>query len=394
MSGKASIIIGLGFGDEGKGLATDFLCSQANKPLVIRFNGGQQAGHTVCLPDGRRHVFSSFGSGTLRGAASYWSAYCTLALPNLLNEYKALLQLNVSPQLYIDEHCAITTHYDILYNRLQEQQRNNAKHGSCGMGFGATVQRTEMGVVFSTADLLFADVCVGKLKAIKTYYAIKAKAELNIDFNAFEHDAEDTRFMDYVTAFNQLINHAFFVTTEAEIFVGNQWNNYVFEGAQGILLDMDLGFFPHVTRSNTTSKNALQIINRNKQNIASAEIFYITRVYHTRHGEGPFVQQSSRFSLTNNAAETNVFNDYQGNFRVGPLDIKKVQYALAADAQISNGITKNLLITCIDHVDERSIIYTNDNEVCATTVHKIPTLLQQPFSKVLLSKSPYAAALC
>ncbi len=62
----ARAVIGLGFGDEGKGITTDYLCSRANNPLVIRFSGGQQAGHTVVNKFGK-HTFSNFGSGTLRG---------------------------------------------------------------------------------------------------------------------------------------------------------------------------------------------------------------------------------------------------------------------------------------------------------------------------------------
>ena len=66
---KAYAVIGANYGDEGKGLITDYLCRQVENPLVIRFNGGAQAGHTVTTPEGIRHIFSHFGSGTLAGAS-------------------------------------------------------------------------------------------------------------------------------------------------------------------------------------------------------------------------------------------------------------------------------------------------------------------------------------
>ena len=197
MSRAASIVIGLGFGDEGKGLATDYLCSRSTNPLAIRFNGGQQAGHTVCMPDGRHHVFSSFGAGTLRGAATYWSDYCTCSIPDLLNEYQALEKMGTAPQLYIDENCAITTHYDALYNRLQEQHRGNSRHGSCGMGFGNTVQRQLAGVSFTAKDLLRTKECEKRLLRIRRYYQQKAVVELGLDFKALDHTREDARIMDY-----------------------------------------------------------------------------------------------------------------------------------------------------------------------------------------------------
>ncbi|HSY75885.1 MAG TPA: adenylosuccinate synthetase, partial [Bacteroidia bacterium] len=68
---KVSIVVGLGYGDESKGSTTAFLCQQGSNPLVIRYCGGHQAGHTV-IYSGKRHVFSNFGSGTLQGAPTYW----------------------------------------------------------------------------------------------------------------------------------------------------------------------------------------------------------------------------------------------------------------------------------------------------------------------------------
>ena len=70
---RARVVIGSNFGDEGKGLTVDYLCHQG-AGVVVRFNGGAQAGHTVCL-DRLRHVFSHFGSGTLRGVPTYLSQF-------------------------------------------------------------------------------------------------------------------------------------------------------------------------------------------------------------------------------------------------------------------------------------------------------------------------------
>jgi len=68
---RAIVTVGLGFGDEGKGAAVDFLCRRHGADLVVRYSGGSQAGHNVQLPDGRRHTFSQFGAGTLAGVSTY-----------------------------------------------------------------------------------------------------------------------------------------------------------------------------------------------------------------------------------------------------------------------------------------------------------------------------------
>ncbi len=86
---KAQIVIGLGFGDEGKGITTDFLARQNPQSVVIRFSGGQQAAHTVMIED-RKHVHSSFASGALRGLPSYFTEHCTIHPVFLLNEQKEL----------------------------------------------------------------------------------------------------------------------------------------------------------------------------------------------------------------------------------------------------------------------------------------------------------------
>ena len=86
----AKIVVGLAFGDEGKGLTTDYLCAQYPNSLVVRFSGGQQCGHQVAIGD-QRHIHASFASGTLRGLPSYFTEHCCFYPVTLLEEYKLLL---------------------------------------------------------------------------------------------------------------------------------------------------------------------------------------------------------------------------------------------------------------------------------------------------------------
>lgn len=354
------IVIGLGFGDEGKGLATDWCCRQSpTTPLVVRFNGGQQAGHTVLTADGKRHVFSSFGAGTLSGAPSYWARFCTVAPGPLLREYTALRALGVQPQLYLDRRCAVTTHYDVFYNRALEMSRGGARHGSCGLGFGATVQRQEeTPFKLYAQDLAFPDIMLLKLKQIRGYYQEKTKELANVSFDEFDHDAEDQRMMEYLHQLAKLMAAgALMIRSEADMFSNrNPWEHYVFEGAQGLLLDMDYGFFPNVTRSNTGSRNALALLRAHlPARMHEVNIRYVTRAYLTRHGAGPLPLEHDLPALRNNEQETNRFNDHQGNFRTAPLNADLLRFAFQSDDSDAAGFNKSLLISCLDQINDARI---------------------------------------
>jgi len=86
-------VIGLGFGDCGKGMVTSYLCSQTENPVVVRFSGGHQAGHTVYHKNGEGHICSNFGAGVLQGVPTFWSDKCTVDPIGIVNEMDALEQI-------------------------------------------------------------------------------------------------------------------------------------------------------------------------------------------------------------------------------------------------------------------------------------------------------------
>ena len=86
---KGFVVLGTTFGDEGKGLTTDYLCKQYEDSIVVRFSGGQQAGHNVQIGD-KRHIHSNFGAGTLRGVPSYFSEHTTFYPVTMMREAEKL----------------------------------------------------------------------------------------------------------------------------------------------------------------------------------------------------------------------------------------------------------------------------------------------------------------
>jgi len=336
------IVIGLGFGDEGKGSVTSYLCSTVNNPIVVRFNGGHQAGHTV-IRDGKRHVFSTYGSGTLQGAPTYWSKFCTFYPVAVCNE-RAVLEKVLAPSkvptIYVHPFAPVTTPFDVYKN--QEKERVN-RHGSVGVGFGETINRHESFYKLHVIDLFFPKVLRAKLENIATKY-------YQIDKNTAHIEIE--KFLEYCYECLKYIS----VSNEADILIGR---DLIFEGAQGILLDQDFGFFPNVTRSNTTSKNAISIIDSLGLDKDFLEIFYVTRSYQTRHGNGYMsFENDNSVVLKNNSDETNVKHEFQGNFRIGKLDTELLSYALNCDSHFTEGVLrKNLVVTCLDQhrIDPREL---------------------------------------
>lgn len=340
---STSIVLGLGFGDEGKGVTTDYLCHQHPGALVVRFSGGHQVGHTVVTQDGTRHVFSNFGSGSFRKVPTFMSRFCTVSPSGVMRERDALIDKGVFPKLYLSPLAMITTPFDVAYNRARESLK---RHGSVGVGFGTTIERNETPWKLYAQDLQFAFVLKEKLTAIRAYYTQKVAAtrseelmerylnELeNCSIEAFLVDCERTRRFAHIQTASTLFPH---------------YDHLIFEGSQGILLDMDYGFFPHVTRSHTTSRNAMTLIQEHQ--LAPPEIYYITRAYQTRHGNGPMSNEDLNLVLHHTELETNISHDWQGDFRRTPLDLDLLNYALGCDANHSGQVKKHLVVTCFDQL--------------------------------------------
>ncbi len=321
---KAKVVIGLGFGDEGKGITTDFLCSQNPEAIVIRFSGGQQAAHTVLL-NGKKHVHSSFSSGALRGLPSYFSEHCTIHPSLLYNEFLELKEKGGNTSLYIHPLAKVTTPFDVWQNR---NNTKNLTHGSCGKGIGATMKRNEGAYKLFAIDLIGPkDFLIEKLKNIASYYGV----------------TNDTQLQEEVAYFLECIQKI-----DWKIATYDELENYetlIFEGSQGILLDMDHGVFPNVTYANTTSKNAMEICKQ--LDIQDIEQFYVSRCYTTRHGSG-WMPNEENITLVNNEEETCVYNEYQKELRFGKLDEELLLHALQIDQIYSKATKKNLALTCLD----------------------------------------------
>lgn len=368
---QANIVIGLGFGDEGKGITTDYLCSQASDtPIVIRFSGGQQAGHTVMLGE-KKHVHSNYCSGTLRGIKSYFTEHCSIYLNTMLEERKVLQEKGVTPKLYVHPLAKLTTPYDVAYNRVMERKLG---HGSCGLGIAATMKRhNETGYKVYAMDFEVAPILTAKLGKIREYYfSLLTNADDRLEFVS-EYEKQ---FGDFVRG---LGTWDLFEVKDYKWLRGYKY--IIFEGSQGIMLDMDYGIFPNVTYANTTSKNALEVMQKvfSSYKRGQLTVNYVTRSYQTRHGVG-WMSNQSPVELVNNQEEINVYNPWQTQFRIAELDPVLLNYAMGIDNNyLDHRVARNLVVTCMDQRPGVSF-----------PLNKLTTRVGRTFDKVLWSHSPYS----
>jgi len=340
---KADIVCGLQWGDEGKGKTVSYLSSEPNDQtkIVVRFSGGQQAGHNVRVND-ITHVHSNFGSGTFFNVPTYFTEHCTIYPTTIYNEEQVLIEKGVEPKLYIHPLVNVTTPYDVAYNRLTELKNN---HGSCGLGVGATMKRNrETGYKIFGVDLFNRVLLYQKLDNIFDYYLNKVNYNDRHKYISMVDEEEEKYY-------NSLENLVFHVKDYDFL---KMFDHIIFEGSQGILLDMDHGLFPNVTFANTTTKNAIEICK--KLDINDINVYYVTRCYQTRHGNG-WMSNEDKIDLQNTFDEINHFNKWQKNFRIGEIDYDLLNYSLDVDNIYSSGYNKNLVVTCLDQRPEFQFDY-------------------------------------
>lgn len=309
---RARAVIGANFGDEGKGLVTDWLCSQG-AGMVVRFNGGAQAGHTVVTPDGDRHVFQHFGSGSLLGVPTFLSQFFVCNPIAFFREKAELMTLGLNPVVYAHPDCLVTTFADMMINQAMEERRGSGRHGSVGVGFRETIERSQIPHLKITMSDLWNRVSnlEDRLMQICGKYA---------EFRAGKPIVEPAmvkKFIEGCWAFADVV-HPLGIA---------QCKEPVFEGAQGLLLDQDnKEFFPHVTSSSTGMKNVRILCAQ--AGITDVETYYVSRTYLTRHGAGPLPGEDRHLMFED---DTNLEHPWQGRIRFAALDGNGLKARCAAD---------------------------------------------------------------
>jgi adenylosuccinate synthase len=355
MKRRAVAVIGANLGDEGKGLITDYLARmELQDVLVVRHNGGCQAGHTVVEPDGTRHVHQHFGSGTVAYRPTLLSRFFVCNPMLFCRELDELAVLDLVPKVYVDGDCEVTTPYDMMINQAAEKRRGAARHGSVGVGFGETIERASTFMSLRVSDLLLGrDRIRARLDAIRNVYALDRLRRLGIDptdaiMDDIRANLEDDNIRErWLQDVSRFIDS---VSVVGPWLLSMHSGDVLFEGAQGLMLDEHHEWFPHVTRSRPGLRNVAALCHM--ANIRKVEPIYVTRCYMTRHGAGPLPNEARELEFAKISDPTNRPNEYQGAMRFAPLDLDLTAGAIRADLATcgTRAVVAEpmLAVTCLD----------------------------------------------
>ena len=337
---EIKIVSGASYGDEGKGLASDFFASRSSgKTVNILTNGGPQRGHTVELEDGRRHVFKHFGAGTFRGAETYFAEQFMVNPMEFVREYDILADMQGGPVSYAAPECRFTTPWDMLINQYLSMK--SGCHNTCGFGICETYLRYGRGQGISLGGYagMSADERHAYLCGLRNGYFICRAKELGLTewMSGERGDLCDIFFAEglvrhYEEDFERMLS---LCPIRKEEFLRG-FGTVIFENAQGLLLDGNREEEEDKTTPSTTGiGRVLQTVERQFRG-ADVEAIYVTRSYLTRHGEGTIENELSESDVRKMLPcilpdRTNLENCFQGPLRYGILNEKKLAERIVTD---------------------------------------------------------------
>jgi adenylosuccinate synthase len=348
---RVAIVVDLGFGDAGKGLLTDFLVRSLGARTVVRFNGGAQAGHNVVAPDGTHHCFSQLGAGMLVPGVRTFLSREVVIDPLALGVEAQVLAGKVGgdplARLTVDAGARVITPFHRAANRIRERLRGGGAHGSCGVGFGETVQDAlaHPEDTVCAGELLGGAALARKLERVRSRKRAEFAAldgpspSLGAERAVFEDDGLIARWLEGVSPVARR-------WTVGDASLLGRWlaqGAAVFEGAQGVLLDEQHGFHPHTTWSTCTFAPALALV-RESCPEAEVERLGVLRSHAVRHGLGPLPTETA--TLDGAVHEHNAPHPFQGRVRYGWFDAVLARYAL----QVTGGVDR-LALTHLDLAD-------------------------------------------
>jgi adenylosuccinate synthase len=273
------VVIGSQWGDEGKGKIVDWLSSQAN--VVIRFQGGHNAGHTLVI-DGETYKLNILPSGILRSEKkSIIGNGVVLDLSSLINEIDKLTErgVKISPEnLYISDRATIILP---LHQHLDELRENNnlIKIGTTKRGIGPAYEDKVARRALRLCDLFDKSKLLHKVEILLNHHNALLRG-----FNKKEYDLNEV--VEDIYKLGQKVKPFAKTINELSNEIDNENQHILFEGAQGFLLDIDHGTYPYVTSSNVHASYAS--IGSGLSPKLINHVLGITKAYTTRVGNGPF----------------------------------------------------------------------------------------------------------
>ena len=314
---NVDVLLGLQWGDEGKGKIVDYLAP--NYQVVARFQGGPNAGHTLEF-DNIKHVLHQIPSGVFRAGVHNVIGNGVVLDPIVLREELEELKpygLALDTHLYISKKAQLILPTHRLLDAAYEQSKGKDKIGSTLRGIGPTYQDKIGRTGLRVGDILNADF-------EQQYEALKAEHEKKLSYYQHSYNLAEAepKFWEAIAMMRtmKLVDSEYFINQHLQ-----SGTAVLAEGAQGSLLDIDFGNYPFVTSSTTTAAGACTGLGIAPRRIG--EVFGIFKAYCTRVGSGPFITELNDQTGEFLRAEGHEFGATTGRpRRCGWLDIPALKY--------------------------------------------------------------------
>jgi len=351
------VVIGAQWGDEGKGKIVDLLTERA--AAVVRFQGGHNAGHTLVI-DGQRTVLSLIPSGILHpGVECLIGNGVVLSLDALLREADGLVQkgLPVYERLRVSPNCALILPSHVALDRARERASGANAIGTTGRGIGPAYEDKVARRAVRVADLFQRERLAARLGEMLDFHNFMLQRYFSAEPVDFQRTLEDCiaqgeRVLPLVDDISERLHAAM-----------ARGDNVLFEGAQGALLDVDVGTYPFVTSSNTIAGEAAVGTGLGPRDIH--RVLGIVKAYTTRVGAGPFPTELFDETGEHLSRVGHEFGAVTGRpRRCGWFDAVALQRAVLHSSVSSLGVTK---LDVLDGLDTIQICtgYRIDGEVRA-----------------------------
>lgn len=366
--GKSVVILGTQWGDEGKGKIVDLLTEKV--AAVARFQGGHNAGHTLII-DGKKTILRLIPSGILReGVLCCIGNGVVLSPEALLGEMKELEDQGqaVAERLRISAAASLLLPYHVALDQMREAARGKKAIGTTGRGIGPAYEDKVARRGLRTADLLHEKKLAERLEPLADYH------------NFYLEKYYRAKPIDSKLVLNNLLELGEKIKpliTDVSVLLATlqeRGENLMFEGAQGALLDVDLGTYPYVTSSNTTAGSAATGTGFGP--LYFDHILGITKAYVTRVGSGPFPTELSDAVGDKMAERGKEFGSVTGRARrCGWFDLVAMRRSIQA-----NSLT-GMVLTKLDVLDEFETI-----RICTGYRYQGKTLETLPFDHEVLEQ--------
>lgn len=345
-----NVVIGANYGDEGKGLVTNYLTTKYDSGIILLNNGGAQRGHTVETKNGFRHVFHHFGSTVNPNFISHCTFNYIVNPAICMQEYYELIdKLQFSPKMTVSHKAIVSTPFDMMLNQMVELNRKDEKHGSVGVGIWETLCRHKVlplfyeDTKFQTVEFRNAIInyFLEKLNEYDISNDIQKQFLSDLDLNKLYG-----RFaFDLIQMKNKFpmlgSGRIFFDTKKCSEEFNVDFNNIIIENGQGLLLDQTCDT-KHATPSYTGLFGVKEFLETIIPASFSLTAHYVSRSYLTRHGAGSMENEVNKSDISDKLFDkTNVYNDYQGELRYGKLNGKKLKKRIENDIKKFKAPYKN-----------------------------------------------------